>query len=97
MGYGSTQKITDKSDPNDKFSVRAEAGKAINTLKLSQKSQSQTQDSRLNPGVTRRVPPTGESDSPENTLLFSAGKNRDVANHDSVIRVNCPIFGDSIL
>ena len=98
VGYGSTQKITDKSDPNDKFSVRAETGKALNTLKLSQKSQnSQSQDSRLNPGVTRRVPPTGESDSPENTLLFSAGKIRDVANHDSVIRVNCPIFGDSIL
>ena len=50
VGYGSTQKITDKSDPNDKFSVRAETGKALNTLKLSQKSQSQ--DTRLNPGVT---------------------------------------------
>jgi len=83
VGYGSTQKITDKSDPNDKFSVRAEAGKAINTLKLSQKSQSQTQDSRLNPGVTRRVPPTGESDSPENTLLFSAGKRSSLATAET--------------
>ena len=83
VGYGSTQKITDKSDPNDKFSVRAETGKglALNTLKMSQKSQGQSQnqqsqsDSRLNPGVTRRIPPTGESESsPENTLLYNAGK-----------------------
>ena len=43
MPHQSSQKITDKSDPNDKFSVRAETGKALNTLKLSQKYQKQQQ------------------------------------------------------
>ena len=57
--------------------MRAETGggKSLSTLKMSQKTQ-QSQDSRLNPGVTRRIPPTGESESsPENTLQLygSAG------------------------
>ena len=56
--------------------MRAETGggKALSTLKMSQKSQQSQQDSRLNPGVTRRIPPTGESESsPENTLqLYGA-------------------------
>ena len=85
VGYQSTQKITDKSDPNDKFSVRAETGKTLNTLKLSQKYQPQTSqqqdvpDTRLNPGVTRRIPPTGESGSPESTLLPPSNKRSSFA------------------
>ena len=42
-------------------SVRAKTGrKALNTLKISHKSQQS--HLRLNPGVTRRIPPTGESE-----------------------------------
>ncbi len=71
VGYGSTQKITDKGfDPNDKFSVRAEAGKnLLHGLPVKKQPSAEiVMDARLNPGVTRRVPPTGESDSPENTM-----------------------------
>ena len=43
-------------------SVRAETGrKAHNTLKISHKSQQS--HLRLNPGVMRRIPPTGESET----------------------------------
>ncbi|TRY69941.1 hypothetical protein TCAL_01247 [Tigriopus californicus] len=64
VGYHANQKITDKSDPNDKFSVRAETTKTI-SRKVERPVPA---DSRLNPGVTRRMPPTGESGSPESTL-----------------------------
>ncbi len=86
IGYQTGQKLTDRSDPNDKFSVRAEAGGSRSstkqrTLMEQQRSSmvmttasgaSTSADARLNPGVTKRVPPTGESDnSPENTLNTS--------------------------
>ncbi len=81
VGYGSTQKIRERAfDPSDKFSVRAEAGKTQMSTNLpsalplsgAQQQQQNTYekilDSRLNPGVTKRMPPTGESDSPPSTL-----------------------------
>ena len=83
VGYQATQKIQDRSDPNDKFSVRAEsrkantggsaAGTSAGIGNSARKSDQITvvppPDIRLNPGVTKRVPPTGESsESPENTI-----------------------------
>ena len=75
--------IHDTSDPNDKFSVRAEAGRPGNlgiastasstsvnsggssATSSNRGSAKEPTDPRLNPGVIRRVPPTGESGSPE--------------------------------
>ena len=89
VGYQATQKIQDRSDPNDKFSVRAETRKINNvsaTMTGSRKSDQITvvppPDIRLNPGVTKRVPPTGESsESPDNSnakrlsLTIGSGSN----------------------
>ena len=71
VGYAAMQKITDRSDPNDKFSVRTEVKPASHksvSRQSSTSSSSNMTDSRLNPGVTKRIPPTGESDSPESTI-----------------------------
>ncbi|CAB4063457.1 Tetratricopeptide repeat protein 28 [Lepeophtheirus salmonis] len=66
IGYHTSQKLTDKSDPNDKFSVRAETSK--NSTRKPRINSDLTSDSRLNPGVITRVPPTGESNSPPNEI-----------------------------
>ena len=79
VGYHSTLKLQDKSDPNDKFNVRTEIGKSDKSRKAeptaapsSGASMKLPMDSgreeRLHPGVTKRIPPTGESGSPESTL-----------------------------
>ena len=71
VGYHSTLKLQDKSDPNDKFNVRTEIGKNEKkpVAKLPElKKIDSGREERLHPGVTKRVPPTGESGSPENTL-----------------------------
>ena len=79
VGYHSTLKLQDKSDPNDKFNVRTEIGKSDKSRKVepttapsSGASMKLPMDSgreeRLHPGVTKRIPPTGESGSPESTL-----------------------------
>ncbi len=79
VGYHSTLKLQDKSDPNDKFNVRTEIGKLdkrpvkIPEATNIKKSQSGRED-RLHPGVTKRVPPTGESGSPESTLTAAINK-----------------------
>ena len=92
VGYQASLKITDRSDPNDKFSVRTEFGKSLlasqanstssmsvgsnasSTGSGSRRRNSDLQlspaaEARLDPGVVKRVPPTGESGSPENTLV----------------------------
>jgi hypothetical protein len=91
VGYQASLKITDRSDPNDKFSVRTEFGKALlasqanstssmsvgsttssngsgNRRRNSDIQLSPAAEARLDPGVVKRVPPTGESGSPESTL-----------------------------
>ena len=102
VGYQASLKITDRSDPNDKFSVRAEFGKssllasqANSTSSMSVGSnassksngsssrQRRNQDiqlspaaeARLDPGVVKRVPPTGESGSPEGTLVTKTSES----------------------
>ena len=70
VGYQSTLKLQDKSDPNDKFNVRTEIGKFEKKKTepaIPLKPIDPTREARLNPGVIKRVPPTGESGSPENT------------------------------
>jgi hypothetical protein len=73
VGYQSTLKLQDKSDPNDKFSVRTEVSKTSNgkgtpTEQIPTRKVDSVLEERLNPGVIKRVPPTGESGSPDNTL-----------------------------
>ena len=69
VGYQSTLKLQDKSDPNDKFNVRTEIGKLEKKRPepVPMKPIDPGREARLNPGVIKRVPPTGESGSPENT------------------------------
>ena len=92
VGYQASLKITDRSDPNDKFSVRTEYGKALlasqanstssisvgsttssngsgNRRRNSDIQLSPAAEARLDPGVVKRVPPTGESGSPDSTLV----------------------------
>jgi len=93
VGYQASLKITDRSDPNDKFSVRTEFGKssllasqansassmsvgsnASSTGSGTRRSRSSdiqlspAAEARLDPGVVKRVPPTGESGNPETVL-----------------------------
>ena len=80
VGYHSTLKLQDKSDPNDKFNVRTEIGKSDKSRKTESStaapssgasmklSMDSGREERLHPGVTKRIPPTGESGSPESTL-----------------------------
>jgi len=90
VGYQTTQKIMDRSDPNDKFSVRTEYGKSllasqansISSISVGSSTSSTgsgrgrnsdlrlspASEARLDPGVVKRVPPTGESGSPEMTV-----------------------------
>lgn len=101
VGYQASLKITDRSDPNDKFSVRTEFGKGLlasqanstssisvgsatssngsgNRRRNSDIQLSPAAEARLDPGVVKRVPPTGESGSPESTLVnkpSEAGKH----------------------
>ena len=64
VGYQSTLKLQDKSDPNDKFNVRTEIGKFEKNKKqveaIPMKPIDPTKEARLNPGVIKRVPPTGK-------------------------------------
>ena len=72
VGYHSTLKLQDKSDPNDKFNVRTEIRKQERKkpeeLGATLKKIDTEKEDRLHPGVIKRVPPTGESGSPESTL-----------------------------
>ena len=65
VGYQSTLKLQDKSDPNDKFNVRTEIGKFEKNKKQTEaipmKPIDPSKEARLNPGVIKRVPPTGKS------------------------------------
>ena len=84
--------LQDTSDPNDKFSVRTETGRNLgmastaSTTSVNSGSSSATSsnkvpmtaaEARLNPGVIKRVPPTGESGSPETT---NNDQNRGLGN-----------------
>ena len=64
VGYQSTLKLQDKSDPNDKFNVRTEIGKFEKNKKQTEaipmKPIDPSKEARLNPGVIKRVPPTGK-------------------------------------
>ena len=80
VGYHSTLKLQDKSDPNDKFNVRTEIGKSADKSRKAEPTAAPSsgasmklpmdsgREERLHPGVTKRIPPTGESGSPESTL-----------------------------
>jgi hypothetical protein len=96
VGYQSAQKITDKSDPTDKFRVRAETRKTLlpppPTLSCRQSSLQRQQlqaaaaviETRLKPGVTRRIPPTGESESPDNTHVLNSSRSSSSARRSSL-------------
>ena len=62
VGYQSTLKLQDKSDPNDKFNVRTEIGKfeKKKVEAIPMKPIDPIKEARLNPGVIKRVPPTGK-------------------------------------
>ncbi len=97
VGYQSTLKLQDKSDPNDKFSIRTEIGKQQNktpsehSVASSSSSSNKknpidaSMEARLNPGVIKRVPPTGESGSPEGTLQspYKGGPNHSTPTAES--------------
>lgn len=63
-GYHTTKaKLIETSNLNDKLSIRAEISKSNLSLKKD--------NGRLEPGVTTRLPPTGESNSPKGSISSS--------------------------